>query len=170
MAEEIEEQAEEEEKPSGKLPLKWILMGVVILIVAGGGYVGWTMIQNGSGDASQSQDPTAESSPASIPEPELGQTFDMDPFVVNLNEPGGKRYLKTKVGLEFVGEAVRLELAARTPQLRDVILLYLTSKSLEDIQSVDAKIELKKALIQRINQSLKKGKVRNIFFTQFVIQ
>ena len=101
MAEEIEEQVDEkEEKPSGKSPLKWILIGVVILIIAGGGYVGWTMIQNGSDDTSQSQDPTAESPSASIPEPDLGQTFDMDPFVVNLNETGGKRYLKAKPSLE----------------------------------------------------------------------
>ena len=171
MAEEIEEQVEEEEeKPSGKSPFKWMIIGVAFLLVVGGGYVGWTMIRNGSDEPSQSQDPAAESSSTSIPETALGQTFDMDPFVVNLNEPGGKRYLKAKVGLEFVEEEVRLELTARTHQLRDVILLHLTSKSLEDIQSVDGKIELKKALIQRINQVIKKGKVRNIFFTQFVIQ
>ena len=103
-------------------------------------------------------------------EPEVGQTFDLDPFVVNLNEPGGKRYLKAKMGLEFIKEDVRLEMTARLPQLRDIILLYLCSKTLEEVQSVDGKIELKNALITRVNQVLKTGKVRNIYFTQFVIQ
>ena len=170
MAEELENQVDEQEEPSRKLPLKGILIGVAILFFAGGGYLGWSMIQNGSGDTSQQQSQTVEAPSPSIPETEVGQTFDMDPFVVNLNEPGGKRYLKAKVGLELIEEEVRKELEARLPQLRDSILLHLSSKTLEEIQSVEGKIELKNALIKRINQVLKKGKIRNLYFTQFVIQ
>jgi len=96
--------------------------------------------------------------------------FNMDPFVVNLNETGGKRYLKSKIEIEFVGEAVRKELTDRLPQLRDVILLHLSSKTLDEIRNVDGKIELKSALIKRINEVLKQGKIRNLYFTQFVIQ
>ena len=170
MAEETEKQVDEQEAPPRKLPLKGILIGVVILVLAGGGYVGWSMIQNDSDDISQQQDQTAKPESASIPETEVGQILDMDPFVVNLNEPGGKRYLKAKVGLEFIEAEVRQELEARLPQLRDSILLHLSSKSLEEIQSVDGKLELKNALIKRINQVLKQGKIRNLYFTQFVIQ
>ena len=171
MAEELENEVEEE-GPSGKFPIKWVIVGITVLVLAGGGYVGWSMVQTDaktpevqeetSGDA-------ASTSPVAV-EPEVGQTFDLDPFVVNLNEPGGKRYLKAKIGLEFIREEIRVEMAARVPQLRDIILLYLSSKTLEEIQSVDGKIELKNALITRVNQVLKTGKVRNIYFTQFVIQ
>jgi len=54
--------------------------------------------------------------------------------------------------------------------MRDVILLHLSSKTLDEIRSIDGKVELKNALIKRINQVLKQGKIRNLFFTQFVIQ
>jgi len=90
--------------------------------------------------------------------------------VVNLNDPGGKRYLKTDIELEYTSEEVGVELQRRLPQLRDLILLQLSSKGLDDIQSVDGKIALRRELIQRINQTLTSGKVRNLYFTEFVIQ
>ena len=168
MDEDIEKEVEEEEQPAGKFPLKWIIIGVVVLVLAGGGYVGWTMLnpQPDQTGADGGQAPDTEA----VKEIEVGAMFDMDPFVVNLNEAGGKRYLKSKIEIEFVGDNVRLELTNRLPQLRDVILLHLSSKTLDEIRSVDGKIELKNALIKQINQVLKQGKIRNLYFTQFVIQ
>ena len=166
MPENIEKEVDQEEAPpSRKFPLKWILIGVVLLVVAGGGYVGWTLVKT---DSEPAAEPSASNQKA--PELEVGQTFSMDPFVVNLNEAGVKRYLKSKIELEFVEAGVLKELESRLPQMRDVILLHLSSKSLDEVQSVDGKIELKNALIKRINQILKLGKIRNLYFTQFVIQ
>ena len=174
MDEDIEKEVGEEDgeegqaQPTGKFSLKWIIIGVVVLVLAGGGYVGWTMLnpqpdQTGA-DGGKPSDAEA------VKEVEVGAMFEMDPFVVNLNEAGGKRYLKSKVEIEYVGDNVRKELLNRLPQLRDVILLHLSSKNLDEIRSVDGKIELKNALIKRINQVLKQGKIRNLYFTQFVIQ
>ena len=166
MPENIEKEVDQEETPpSRKFPLKWILIGVAVLVLAGGGYVGWTMVKT---DPEAVADPSASNQKA--PEMEVGQTFSMDPFVVNLNEAGGKRYLKSKIELEYMTEEVRKELESRLPQMRDVILLHLSSKTLDEIQSIDGKVELKNALIKRINQVLKQGKIRNLYFTQFVIQ
>ncbi len=168
MPEEIENEVQEE--APRKSPLKWILIGAAVLVLAGGGFVGWTMIRSDSGSGSDPQAASEGTASEAVPEPEVGRMFSMDPFVVNLNEPGGKRYLKSKIDLEFVDDGVGKELELRLPQLRDVILMHLSSRSLDDIQSVDGKIELKNALIKRINQVLKLGKVRNLYFTQFVIQ
>jgi len=170
VPEEIEKQVDTEAAPSRKPPFKWILIGVAVLVLAGGGYVGWSMVRTETGTPAEPVKTPEGASVTAAEEPDVGQSFEMDPFVVNLNEPGGKRYLKAKIGLEYHGEELRKELPARVPQLRDVILLHLSSKTMEDIQSVDGKIELKNALVNRINQVLKKGKIRSIYFTQFVIQ
>jgi flagellar protein FliL len=166
VPEDIENEVDEgKAPPSRKFPLKWILIGVAVLMLAGGGYVGWSMV---STDPEAVADPQASGKKA--PEPTVGQTFSMDPFVVNLNEGGGKRYLKSKIELEYMDDPVRKELESRLPQMRDIILLHLSSKSLDEIQTVDGKIELKNALIKRINLVLEQGKIRNLFFTQFVVQ
>ena len=164
----IEKVGEEEDQPAGKFSLKWIIIGVVVLGLTCSGYVAWTMLRPQTGETDT--DTATPPDTAVIKEVEVGQMFAMDPFVVNLNEAGGKRYLKSKIEIEFVDDAIRVELTDRLPQLRDTILLHLSSKSLEEIQNVDGKIELKNALLERINQVLKRGKIRNLYFTQFVIQ
>ena len=83
---------------------------------------------------------------------------------------GGKRYLKTKIDIEYTRAELAEELKQRLPQLRDVILLLLSNKSLDEIQGVEGKIALRRELILRINQVLQGGKIRNLYFTQFVIQ
>ncbi|MBW1697453.1 MAG: flagellar basal body-associated FliL family protein [Deltaproteobacteria bacterium] len=173
MAEEIEnlERDESQEQKERKFPLKLILIVVAVVVLAGGGFVGWTMIQKESAEEVGPLEAAPQPKAAEAPEEsEVGMMFQMDPFVVNLSDPGGKRYLKAKIELEFTYEPVRKELTARLPQLRDSILLHLSSKTMEEIQSVDGKIELRNALIKRINQVLKTGKIKNLFFTQFVIQ
>jgi flagellar protein FliL len=101
---------------------------------------------------------------------DFGQIFDLDTFVVNLGDQGGKRYLKTKIALEYGSEALGKEMITRLPQLRDMILLLLSSKTLDQIQDIDGKIALRNELMSRINQTLQQGRVKNLYFTEFVIQ
>ena len=172
MAEENENKIEEEQQSSPKkLPVKWIIIVLAVIVMAGGGFAGWTMVKEQPPTETVADEGKAEEKiPKTLPETEVGLIFIMDPFVVNLSDPGGKRYLKSKIELEYFGDQVHQELTARLPQLRDVILLHLSSKMLDEIQSVDGKIELKNALIKRINQVLKAGNIKNLYFTQFVIQ
>jgi len=167
VAEEKQKETETENKKGS--PLKLILIGIIVLVLAGAGYVAWQLFL-----APKADDMGAEAIPAvdhgADLEDAMSETYAMETFVVNLNDPGGKRYLKTNIELEYVSEALGEELARRLPQLRDLILLLLSSKSLDDIQSVDGKIALRRELIQRINQTLTSGKIRNLYFTQFVIQ
>lgn len=142
-----------------------IILLVVVLLLGGGGVVGWMMLGGDEDMAALDaggDDGSREGTEA--------LNFTLETFVVNLNDPGGKRYLKTKIELEYMNERLAEELNARLPQLRDVILLLLSSKTLSEIQGIEGKIALRRELIMRINQLLKRGKVRNLYFTQFVIQ
>ncbi len=169
MADKIENQIDEEPQPSRKLPLKLILIVLSVVLLGGGGFVGWTMIQDESAKTTGDGILLEETSETSG-EPEVGRMFQLQPFVVNLSDPGGKRYLKSLIELEFNEDSVQKELDARLPQVRDVILLHLSSKTIEDVQNIDGKIELKNSLITQVNQVLKTGKIMNLYFTQFVIQ
>ncbi len=173
MAEEKEIDVEESEEASDKkkLPLKLILIIVAVLLVVGGGIFGWVQFKNGDkkGQNVKGGRTTARGQQKGATSA-FGNIFPLENFVVNLNDPGGKRYLKTKIELEFFQEGFEEELNVRLPQLRDVVLLILSSKTLGDIQGIDGKIALRNELIVRINQILKVGKVRNLYFTEFVIQ
>jgi flagellar FliL protein len=103
-------------------------------------------------------------------DPNYSTTFPLDRFIVNLSDPKAKRYLKAKIALEITKEVYKTELTARLPQLRDTILLHLSSKNMNDIGTVKGKTRLRRELVAKINRVLKTGKIRNIYFTQFVIQ
>lgn len=168
MAEEENEQEAEAQGEKKGSALKFIIIGIIVLVIGAGGFLAWMLFFSGGTEVPADEAAVAEE--AAAKENSMGKTFPLDTFVVNLNDPGGKRYLKTKIELEYIDELLGDELQQRLPQLRDVILLLLSSKGLDEIQGVEGKIALRRELIQRINQALKTGKVRNIYFTQFVIQ
>ncbi len=173
--EEVEEkketkEGEEEPKKKGKLPVKLIVIVLVALILIGGGVFGWIMFTKGSDSDSPKGKTSSKENKKVEDEAAFGKIFSFETFIVNLNDPGGNRYLKTKIELELSPTSLETELVGRLPQLRDVVLLHLSSKSLEDIQGTTGKIALRNELIMRLNQALKKTKIRNLYFTEFVVQ
>ncbi len=172
MAEEEIEEKEEETEKSKKFPLKLIIIAVVvILFCAGGSIIGFVMMKKGAADNPEKSRTAPKSRENQIESrPVFGRIFPMEVFVVNLAAPDENRYLKTKMEFELSKESSDEELNARLPQLRDIILLHLSSKSLEDIQGTTGKIALRNELIMRLNQSLKNSRIRNLYFTEFVVQ
>ena len=72
--------------------------------------------------------------------------------------------------LELDSEKTEAELIKRLPQVRDSILTMLSSKSNEDINTLEGKFQLRAEIISKLNQSLKTGKIKNVYFTDFIIQ
>jgi flagellar FliL protein len=93
-------------------------------------------------------------------------------FVVNLFDKKGigKRYLKISMELEVAKEEDKLKIDNNIPQLRDTVLILLSSQTLKDINTMEGKLELKHAILLRMNQILGNKTVNRIFFTEFVVQ
>ena len=99
-----------------------------------------------------------------------GQLVTLDSFVVNLSDPMGRRYLKATLDVEVADAAAAAALTAAMPKIKDTLLLLLSSKTFADISSMDKKIELKNDIVDRLNLIIGKNKVRNVYFTEFVVQ
>ncbi|CAG0990812.1 hypothetical protein MYXO_02388 [Myxococcaceae bacterium] len=94
----------------------------------------------------------------------------LDPFIVNLHGDDVVRYLKLRLEIEAESPAVRSELEARLPQLRDGILGVLSDLEVADAISVDGRRLLKRDLESRLNGLLHSGRVRAVLFTEYVVQ
>lgn len=99
-----------------------------------------------------------------------GVMFDVEPFIVNLSDVQDVRYLKITVKLELESQEAAIELTSRTPQLRDSILVLLTSKDSVSIRTTQGKFQLRDEITQRVNSILPKSAVRTAYFTDFVVQ
>ena len=99
-----------------------------------------------------------------------GGIFNLEPFIVNLLDNSGTRYLKLTVNLELTEGASSDDLTAQSTQIRDALIILLSSKSYTDIGTVEGKYLMRDEIVARVNQFLKKGKVKTAYFTDFVIQ
>jgi len=173
-----EETAEASPKKGGKLGTILIAagVGVLFLLVGAGGTFFLlkgqiaAMIQAQAPPAAATTEEDTAAADGKKEEAFIGTLFELDPMVVNLEQSKGKRYLKVKMSFELNKDAVQEELKARLPQLRDAILLMLSSKSFKDVSTVEGKLALRDALLTRINGLLTTGFIKRIYFQEFVVQ
>jgi len=99
------------------------------------------------------------------------ESLEMGDMVVNLTGSGGGSYLRVKITLEYPSNKnLTEELKKKKPQLTEVIITTLRSKSLAEVSSLGSIQALKDVLLQEINSYLDAGKVTVIYFTDFLVQ
>jgi flagellar FliL protein len=96
--------------------------------------------------------------------------YGLEPFVVNVSGDGYNRFLKIRVELETSDMALKEELDARLPQVRDALIVLLSSRQLSDVTDFEGKALLKEDMLERVNDLLATGNVRSVLFTDFVVQ
>ncbi len=105
------------------------------------------------------------------PAPPVYETVELGERVVNLADPGGQRYLRVRLVLEYKkNEKLTNELKEKNAQIMDAMLRTLRSKSVEDIRPLDREDKVKVEIMNTINSKLKNGKIERIYFTDFLIQ
>jgi flagellar FliL protein len=156
-------EAEEHQKqPKSSKKLLLIVLPVVVLLLAGGGTAAYFKFFNQSvaagGHAAEEKK-----------HPEVVMQ-DMETFLVNLADPGSKRFLKVTMKAKLDSMQLSEEFKSRLFELRDSILMILTSKTSEEVASPEDKLTLKREILTALNKSLHKGQVQDIYFTEFLIQ
>jgi len=177
--------ADGESKPvvpvSVGIPMKMVIIIVAgtLLLALGGAFAMFKLTAGGHGGDDQKAEVTVAKTagPGEVEEKhgagktvDPGAIYDVDPFIVNLADTPEVRYLKLTVKLELESQQVSAELASRTPQLRDTILVLLTSKDSASIRTAQGKFQLRDEITQRVNSLLPKPGVRAAYFTDFVVQ
>ena len=153
--------AEEQPKKGGKL--KWIIILLVLVAFLGaGGFFAYQHFFASSKEGAADANATNATTP--------GQLVKLDTLVVNLADPLGRRYLKVTMEVEIVNAQAVAELEAVMPKVKDALLLLFSSKTFADVATMDKKLELKLQVVERLNQILGKSKVRDVYFTEFVVQ
>jgi len=103
--------------------------------------------------------------------------LSLNEFIVNLNDPIGRRYMKVMLKLELSKKEYEDKIRTNElmiPKIRDVIFLILSSKTFEELKTVSGKLSLKQEIIAKVNEVLNKefGEdiITNCYFIDFVIQ
>jgi flagellar FliL protein len=99
-----------------------------------------------------------------------GGIVALEPFIANLADDGGRRYLKATFQIDFGSAEVPAAMQAHLPQTRDLLLTLFTSKTFDDIRTPEGKQQLREEIIARVNQVLDRDLAKAVYFTEFIVQ
>jgi flagellar protein FliL len=131
-----------------------------------------------------------------IPEKEVlpgeGIMIDTGTKIINLAEPGGRRYIRIGVVLEFVppeedpeakpapeGEGAATNPAvdafttavnAKLPMINDTVITLLSSKSFEELYTTEGKEVLRHSIMEKVQSLMPEDKLLGVYFTEFVVE
>ncbi len=171
-----EEQQPEEKKKGGAL--KWIIILLLLLGLAGGGAFAYfkyiePMMKKG-GDEGEKQEEVEKKEDKDKKDkkekPAISDIISLPPQIVNLADPLGRRYLKVGIDVEVNTLEGAGKLQEHMAQIKDSLLLLLSSKTYKDLEGIANKLVLKKEIVERLNQVVNDVFVVNVYFTEFVIQ
>src|SRR6266446_3320379 len=162
MAEESAAAEAEAPPKSGKGKLL-LVVGLVVLVAGGAGAAWYLGLLPG-------QKAEAKEEVKEAAKPAVGALLALEPFIANLGDEDGKRYLKATLQVEFFNARVPDEFTARQAQVRDLLLTLFTSKQFAEIRTPQGKALLRDEIINRINRALNRDFVKAVYFTEFIVQ
>ena len=139
---------------------KLLMLGLPVLLLAGGG--GWWMFGRGSAPVAAEEINL-----------EVRGLVPLETFLVNLSDQGGNRFLKATIQLAFdsASDAKHVEEnAALMGHARSTILELLTQQTAPVLVTAEGKQKLKEQIRSALASVLKKQKVVDVLFSEFVVQ
>lgn len=156
-------------KSKSKLPL---MAGAAVLVLAGAGGGGyWWWSHRAPADPKAAEAAAAEKVEPHTPEDAGVVSFE--PFVANLADEGGTRFLRASLKLVVAGAETAKEVeenAVERAQLQSAILETLTVQTADALVTPEGKKALKKQILEKTGHLLRSAKVTDVLFTEFVVQ
>lgn len=101
---------------------------------------------------------------------EMGIVYEIKDVTVNTFGSDGRRFAVLEIALETHEPNVINELKSRDPQIRDLLIKYLRTRTAEQMLDIDFQESSRRELTEQINQRLSTGKVDSLYFTMLVVQ
>lgn len=170
MAEEKTDVKKSEGK-GGLLDNKFVLLGVIVVLQA---VMAVGLVQFVIGPKLDTLTRIAAEPVATVAQEPVegeGVLVGLNDMTVTLKGQGRRQsYLKIAIDLEVADQLTADQVSSRMPQLRDIAILALSSKSSEDLASLDGKAALKAELHRKFSDVLPEGKLTSVYFSDMVVQ
>ena len=155
-------------KKKGKGTL-FLILGAVFLLLGGGGAAAYFTLLNPAPAEGEAAAPAEDEHKTA----EAHGLVSFEPFIVNLADTGGRRFLRISVRLLVPEEAEAKEIEEHkvtVERLRASILEILSAQTSEQVASLDGKTALKHQIAERAKPILEPIEVADVLFSDFVVQ
>ncbi len=150
----------------------YVLYGLVVvnmLVVILVGFMVWKNSQKPTTTVEQVIEGVKHDDKSEIDKtPEVGKVIPLETFIVNLAGSKGRKVLKVNMELEVKGQEIIQEIDNRKAQIRDFIIIILSSKTYDEVSTKEGKDALRTEIKDNVNSFLSKGKIVNVYFTELI--
>lgn len=156
--------------PAGSKPIiLYVLVLVNMLVVGGVGFMVWKNSHKPTSTVDQVIEGAKKEDHAEAEKtPEVGKVIPLETFIVNLAGSKGRKVLKVNMELEVKGQDIIQEIDNRKAQIRDFIIIILSSKTYDQVSTKEGKDGLRNEIKDNVNSFLSKGKIVNVYFTELI--
>jgi flagellar FliL protein len=173
-----EEGGEGEVSKKGKNKLVFIIGGLVVVIAIVAGLFLSGMLGGGEKKVDEhgaAVEELSEEEQAARTAAALAATkpvyYELPEFLVNLNSTSNRvSFLKMSVTLELKDAATVITMDANKPRIQDIFNTYLRELRASDIQGSAGIYRLRTELITRLNSTIEEGAVKDILFSEIIVQ
>lgn len=176
MADGNEATAGENSADAGKKKSPLMLIIIVVVVLAAGGGGAFFMMGDKAGDEVAAEG-DAEAGEEGAEGEQIAQAhyFSLDPpFIVNFSGKSRARFLQVSIEGMTRDSTVKESITKHIPQVRNNIILLLSSKTHEELNNAEGKAGLRKQVLKEVQKVLEaetgKEGVEDIYFTSFVMQ
>lgn len=167
------EQVEGEEKKSSKLI---IIIAVVVLLLGGG--AGYYFMAGGDPDPDAEQAEEVEEASEEDEETEAANEelyYDMSQsMIVNFPKGSGASLIQVSVSLLVKGAETIEQVKKHEPMIRNNLLMAISAKGAANLKTREGKEALRATMLDEVGKVMekmtRKNKVKDVFFTAFVMQ
>lgn len=163
-----------------------LILGVslIVIVAAGAGVylflgssgnedqeVSVTAAHSPEGDTGKAEEKEGEKTEGQGEEKQAPNMFEQIYVMPTMEIPlkDGDRTLMVSIRLDMDRPELALEFNDRKDMIHGAIRSILAAKAMKDLEGAEAKIRLKMELVTELNRRLETGKVRNIYFTDYLI-
>ncbi len=91
-------------------------------------------------------------------------------FTVNLADEGRSRYLRATIVLAYDNKRLTRELNRKEPEIRDLIIGILRSKKAGELSTAEGIDDVRRQIRAELEERLLSGSLKEVYFTQFLMQ
>ncbi len=181
---------ESSREPSGKITLVKKLLGskkrLLLILGIGGVFLGilaggWFFfsrgapeqdsLANGTSVTEENRDPGESGQPGQIEEIVFEDIVVLEPFErISLKRNSAMGLISLDISLELMDHRYRKQIVSMQDRIRKIIIGQVREMRWLELRAPEGKIQLKYEILKRINSIFPKVMVRNIYFTNLIMQ
>jgi len=143
-----------------------IVLALLIVVLAGGGGAAyWFLLRGTPAEAAEAEhEPEAPPATGVVP---------LEPFVVNLADPGVSRFLRVTLALVVADEAIAKELhedEVALLRIRSAIIDLLSQTQASELVTPEGKAALKTSIAEGATHAAHELEVADVLFAEFIVQ